>query len=96
MDTYVPTTTSSGILGGQTEDGELDGIQAWKKNMKEKEQKEKDKEMLANSKTSNGPSKSGVDEIQLFKMMMKQEQTDGEPDNIAHAPTSGLYRLSLR
>ena len=40
MDTYIPPATSgTGILGGKGADGELDGIQAWKKGMKEKEKK---------------------------------------------------------
>ncbi|KAK7694557.1 hypothetical protein QCA50_001743 [Cerrena zonata] len=44
MDDYVPTP-GGGILGGQGMDGELDGIQAWKKGMKEKERKEKEAEL---------------------------------------------------
>jgi zinc finger CCCH domain-containing protein 13 len=40
MDTYIPNTPGGGILGGKSADGDLDGIQAWKKGMKEKEMKE--------------------------------------------------------
>ena len=40
METYVPDA-SGGILGGRTADGEMDSIQAWKKGMKEKEEKDK-------------------------------------------------------
>lgn len=81
MDTYIPPT-SAGILGGKSADGELDGIQAWKKGMKEKEQKEKDlaksrETTEAESSKSNGHSASQdpqMDEIQFFKMLMKREQ----------------------
>ncbi|KAI0778094.1 hypothetical protein BD413DRAFT_683932 [Trametes elegans] len=82
METYIPPTSGGGILGGKTADGELDGIQAWKKGMKEKERKEKGGDAGAdNGKNSNtnGASEQqpagagGMDEIQLFKMMMKRE-----------------------
>ncbi|KAF9044877.1 hypothetical protein BDZ89DRAFT_1127897 [Hymenopellis radicata] len=79
MDTYVPSPTSSGILGGKGADGELDGIQAWKKGMKEKERAAAEATEVAPKATSEKP----LDEIQLFKMMMKREQQkgqDGEED----------------
>ncbi|KAI0639314.1 hypothetical protein C8Q77DRAFT_52401 [Trametes polyzona] len=88
METYVPTTPGGGILGGKTADGELDGIQAWKKGMKERERKEKGGDASADSsKNSNGAASSGegpMDEIQLFKLMMKREaeKKEGEkPQN---------------
>ncbi|KAH8100640.1 hypothetical protein BXZ70DRAFT_165827 [Cristinia sonorae] len=87
METYVPSSPGSGILGGQTAEGELDGIQAWKKGLKEKERKEKDTEdipELPSVKPSTAepvpvaqePRSSGesqLDEIQMFKLMMKRE-----------------------
>jgi len=91
MDTYVPTSTSSGILGGKTDDGELDGIQAWKKNMKEKEQKEKDKELAATvPHKGRTAANDGVDEIQMFKMMMQKEQgqDDDAPGNTNGSATA--------
>lgn len=80
MDTYVPDSTA-GILGGQNLTGELDGIQAWKKELKEKEAKEKDLPLSISSKDpefksspTGVPEKPPMDEIQMFKMMMKQEE----------------------
>ncbi|CCM00939.1 uncharacterized protein FIBRA_02986 [Fibroporia radiculosa] len=100
METYVPSTSGGGILGGKTSDGELDGIQAWKKGMKEKERQEKESESTSkaseadkSSPTSNQPllpsaaPDSQLDEIQLFKLMMKREaaRKDGETDIAASA-----------
>ena len=87
METYIPSTHGSGILGGKGADGELDGIQAWKKGMKEKERKEKgDASDTAKALETNGASEPqpispatattseiAMDEIQLFKLMMKRE-----------------------
>ncbi|PPQ80909.1 hypothetical protein CVT24_013016 [Panaeolus cyanescens] len=80
MDTYVPSESTPGILGGASIGGELDGIQAWKKGMKEKETKEKEASLpLASQEGSSLPTEPTVerpamDEIQLFKMLMKQEE----------------------
>lgn len=82
METYVPTTPAGGILGGKSTEGELDGLQAWKKGMKAKEEKEKAKVNAAEGKTKGAavPSPAtpanaeGLDEIQLFKLMMKKEE----------------------
>ena len=79
MDTYIPTDSSPGILGGQIPGGELDGIQAWKKGLKDKEVRDH------GSSSSHGqdtlgqlalsePTEKGMDEIQLFKLMMKREE----------------------
>lgn len=92
METYVPTTPGGGILGGQTE-GELDGIQAWKKGMKEKERKGKGDESSPEpakksdevhesspqAASSPSPAEAPMDEIQLFKLMMKREAARKEP-----------------
>ncbi|PIL32053.1 hypothetical protein GSI_06757 [Ganoderma sinense ZZ0214-1] len=98
METYIPSTPGSGILGGKGADGELDGIQAWKKGMKEKERKEKgDASDIAKALDTNGaanpqpPSSTGpaavtneaaMDEIQLFKLMMKREAEKKEGDTV--------------
>lgn len=89
MDTYIPTSTGAGILGGKGGEGELDGIQAFKKGMKAKEQKDLSSDEAlepSNIDGSNGSSTAGIisssalssdkplDEIQLFKLMMKKEQ----------------------
>lgn len=83
MDTYIPSESSSGILGGQAPNGELDGIQAWKKGLKEKGIKEKEPaDMSANSKVVTDQPLSSMsdltekplDEIQLFRMLMKKEE----------------------
>lgn len=96
METYIPTTTGGGILGGKGADGELDGIQAWKKGMKEKERKEKGETHADGGKaadtngTSDKPasaapspnSETPMDEIQLFKMMMKREAEKKEGERV--------------
>ncbi|KAJ7139820.1 hypothetical protein C8R44DRAFT_765504 [Mycena epipterygia] len=73
MDTYIPDST--GVPGGKGGEGELDGIQAWKKGLKEKEKTaaipKKDEERPAVSEST--PDKP-LDEIQLFRMMMKREE----------------------
>lgn len=76
METYVPDA-SGGILGGRTADGEIDSIQAWKKSMKEKEEKDKTvtaKDIPSGSQQDTaGHAEPQMDEIQLFKMMIKRE-----------------------
>ncbi|KAF5311761.1 hypothetical protein D9619_003016 [Psilocybe cf. subviscida] len=87
MDTYVPSESTPGILGGQAPTGELDGIQAWKKGLKEREQhKEKDSISLVAPKAAE-PSQppqpenaEKLDEIQLFKLIMKKEQETKRPE----------------
>ena len=84
MDTYIPSDSGAGILGGKAENGELDGIQAWKLGMKEKERKERESEALRSSsdiesaKTTEilatPPTEPPLDEIQLFKLMIKREE----------------------
>ncbi|KAF8641044.1 hypothetical protein AX17_000688 [Amanita inopinata Kibby_2008] len=86
MDTYIPSGPGFGILGGKGPDGELDGIQAWKRGMKEKEQKEKERAVSLTPGHGDGtisdvPEKTEkadlpekqLDEIQLFKLLMKRE-----------------------
>ncbi|KAJ4486339.1 hypothetical protein J3R30DRAFT_3697845 [Lentinula aciculospora] len=85
MDTYVPSSSTGGILGSKGNEGELDGIQAWKKNMKEKEQA-KTAPPASEIDSSNAPStttkiEEPMDEIQRFKKMMEvaQKQTSDPP-----------------
>lgn len=89
METYVPDA-SGGILGGRTADGEMDSIQAWKKGMKEKE--EKDKAAAAKDLSSDPQQdtvahpESQMDEIQMFKMMIKREaDRKGEQEDVQGA-----------
>lgn len=93
MDAYIPTNSGAGILGGKGSEGELDGIQAFKRGMKAKEQKDAPEDprdtVDSSSKidtsppiTSTGqPSEKPLDEIQLFKLMMKKEQEQKIPEN---------------
>lgn len=100
MDTYIPNDSAAAILGGKGSTDELDGIQAFKKDMKAKEQKD----ALPSPKESRGadtnrPSGSSMavvvssgaapekplDEIQLFRLMMKKEQDQKVPEML-HAP----------
>lgn len=87
MDTYIPNDSGAGILGGKAENGELDGIQAWKLGMKEKERKERESEALRSSSDGERagsakateipvtpPTEPPLDEIQLFKLMIKREE----------------------
>ncbi|THU91780.1 hypothetical protein K435DRAFT_801035 [Dendrothele bispora CBS 962.96] len=96
MDTYIPATGSGGILGGKGNDGELDGIQAWKKSVKEKEQKaNKTAPAVSNDDSSTAPdapqklSDEPMDEIQRFKKMMElaQKAPNGASESVkATAP----------
>jgi hypothetical protein len=87
MDTYIPNESGVGIFGGQAENGELDGIQAWKLGMKEKERKERESEVSRSSGDAEHaggaqimdsqavpPTEPQLDEIQLFKLMIKREE----------------------
>lgn len=87
METYVPDT-SGGILGGKTADGEMDSIQAWKKGMKEKEEKDR---AAAAKDPSPGPQpdtagqdESQMDEIQLLKLMIKRETDKKGEQEVFH------------
>ena len=86
MDTYIPNESAVGIFGGQAENGELDGIQAWKLGMKEKERKERESEVSRSGgdaehacgtqmiESQAAPPEPQLDEIQLFKLMIKREE----------------------
>jgi len=87
MDTYIPSESSPGILGGQASTGELDGIQAWKKGLKEKETKEKEAAAPAPTKVpteqppaSEHTERGAMDEIQMFRMLMEKEKGKRQDD----------------
>lgn len=89
METYVPTS-SSGILGGKSNTGELDGIQAWKKGIKEKELALQEKNIETGETDSSAAQDSGergLDEIQLFKLLMKREEEKKKVESIGSSPT---------
>ncbi|EJD55337.1 hypothetical protein AURDEDRAFT_179104 [Auricularia subglabra TFB-10046 SS5] len=79
METYVPDSAGGGILGG-AEDGRMDDLQAWKKEMRGKMEKDKAAaDLLANpSAAPNAPAKAaesgGVDELATIKLMIKRAQ----------------------
>ncbi|KAF8225027.1 hypothetical protein L208DRAFT_1409088 [Tricholoma matsutake] len=85
MDTYIPNPSSGHILGSKGVDGELDGIQAWKKGLKEKD-------MKATIKETNGVESrplipnDQLDEIQLFRLLMKREEEKKKSDNADPPP----------
>ena len=95
MDTYIPSGPGTGILGTKAGEGELDGIQAFKKGMKagehmdaptsedfrNPEELEKlDKPSQNDAASMSQPSENALDEIQLFKLMMKKEQSHKTQD----------------
>jgi len=90
METYVPTNTS-GILGGKSADGGLDGIQAWKKGLKEKELQGKNLEILSESDMPAGQDAEdkGLDEIQIFKLLMKREEEKKKSDGSSSPAPDG-------
>ena len=118
MDAYVPSSTSGGILGGKGADGEVDSIQAWKRDMKEREMKAKgitaeaestpvsaskvsvaSEEAAVSAKSTTQQPEQPLNEIQLFKLMIKQEEQkratkseETRPDGITQSISSGLPR----
>ncbi|RDB29623.1 hypothetical protein Hypma_015351 [Hypsizygus marmoreus] len=87
MDTYIPTTSNTGILGGKGVEGELDEIQAWKRERKEKELKDKGVsskgdgiEVQETSAEKPEGDARQLDEIQLFRLLMKREEEKKSTD----------------
>ena len=97
METYVPDA-SGGILGGRTADGEMDSIQAWKKSMKEKEEKDKTvtaKDIPSGSQQDTaGHAEPQMDEIQLFKMMIKREADKKGEQEVIEGTNDSVPALS--
>jgi hypothetical protein len=107
MDTYVPNDPPGGILGGKVPNGELDGIQAWKKSLKGKDQLEKPSAKDSSEAADAAPpstqdgSENQLDEIQLFRLMMKREEEKKRKvadDNRVHstnpASSSSAYSVT--
>jgi hypothetical protein len=99
METYIPSDSHGGILGGQSADGELDSIQAWKKGMKEKEKDKQvavleTKDILDSSASASHQQENQMDEIQLFKMLIKREAEKKEVDKQPSSATSLVDSLS--
>lgn len=76
MDTYIPSNGSGGVIGSQRSGGELDGIQAFRKEM---QQKDKTTSPVASS-PGQAPENQ-LDEIQLFRLMMKREEEKKKSDS---------------
>lgn len=107
MDTYIPASSGAGVLGGKGSEGELDGIQAFKKGMKAKEQRDlsSSEETLEasnidrpNGSPTAGPVSSAalssdkpLDEIQLFKLMMKKEQEQKNSQKLPISSTEPTF-----
>jgi hypothetical protein len=83
MDTYIQNESAFGILGGQAPNGELDGIKAWKKGLKERDTRDKEASTTTGglSKTAAEPTSTSsdfsdkpLDEIQIFRLLMKKKK----------------------
>ncbi|KAG0709037.1 hypothetical protein DFH29DRAFT_890248 [Suillus ampliporus] len=85
MDTYIPSAGSNGL--GRAP-GDLDGIQAFKREIKEREQKE---QTAAAQDGKTNTSEPHLDEIQLFKLMMKREEQKKKADQ---SPLAGPSLLA--
>lgn len=85
MDTYIPSN-GSGVIGAQRAGGELDGIQAFRKEM---QQKDKSTSPVASAVSVSQTQASSpvqapdnqLDEIQLFRLMMKREEEKKKSDS---------------
>ncbi|KAG2117775.1 uncharacterized protein F5147DRAFT_247853 [Suillus discolor] len=93
MDTYIPSSGSSGL--GRAP-GDLDGIQAFKREIKEREQKEQgtaaqDGDRSGDFEGKANTSEPHLDEIQLFKLMMKREEQKKKSDQ---SPLAGPSLLA--
>ncbi|KAF5375050.1 hypothetical protein D9758_000119 [Tetrapyrgos nigripes] len=99
MDTYIPAAGSAGILGGKGNDGELDGIQAWKKSVKEKEQKANKaaptpaNEPPTSTDASQKSAEEPLDEIQRFKKLMELAQKQSPSNGTESLSASGPIEI---
>ncbi|KAF9229479.1 hypothetical protein BS17DRAFT_771518 [Gyrodon lividus] len=95
MDTYIPSNSNGGVIGGQRPGGELDGIQAFRKEMQQKDKSTSpsNADLTAESQVKAAlpvqPPESQLDEIQLFRLMMKREEEKKKSDSplILHPPS---------
>lgn len=96
MDTYIPSSGSNGL--GRSS-GDLDGIQAFKREIKEREQKEQgtvqDGDHSGDFEGKANASEPQLDEIQLFKLMMKREEQKKKADQSPLVGPSLLADTSL-
>lgn len=105
METYVPSEPLVGILGGVASTGELDGIQAWKKGMKDKEREKEKDEKEGTGRSARDASKTTalekptreetevaqpMDEIQLFRLMMQKAKEKPAADGTAPSETIAM------
>ncbi|KAG1867883.1 hypothetical protein DFJ58DRAFT_768226 [Suillus subalutaceus] len=93
MDTYIPSSGSNGL--GRAP-GDLDDIQAFKREIKEREQKEQgttaqDDDRSGDFEGKTNTSEPHLDEIQLFKLMMKREEQKKKADQ---SPLAGPSLLA--
>ncbi|KAG6381329.1 hypothetical protein JVT61DRAFT_5739 [Boletus reticuloceps] len=91
MDTYIPSNGSSGIIGSHPSGGELDGIQAFRKEMQQKDKSTSPVvASLVVSQTQTSPPSQApenqLDEIQLFRLMMKREEEKKKSDSPVPSP----------
>ncbi|KIJ21604.1 hypothetical protein PAXINDRAFT_95149 [Paxillus involutus ATCC 200175] len=91
MDTYIPSDNNGGVIGGQ-----LDGIQAFRKEMQQKDKStspsnaDATAESQVKAASPVQPPESQLDEIQLFRLMMKREEEKKKSDSplIPHSPNT--------
>ncbi|KAJ3776927.1 hypothetical protein FB446DRAFT_233186 [Lentinula raphanica] len=92
MDAEIPSSSAGGILGSKENEGKLDDIQAWKKNMKEQKAKAASAAPGADSvKESSAPANTEepMDEIQRFKKMMEAAQKQPSDSPMIVGPILG-------
>jgi len=92
MDTYIPSNGSGGGIGGHHSGGELDCIQAFRKEMQQKDKSTSPVASLAASQTqASSPGQAPenqLDEIQLFRLMMKREEEKKKSDSPVPHPAA--------
>lgn len=86
MDTYIPSNGSGGVIGGQRSGGELDGIQAFRKEMQQKDKSTSPvvPSLAVPQTQASSPGQTPenqLDEIQLFRLMMKREEEKKKSDS---------------
>ncbi|KAF9233252.1 hypothetical protein BU15DRAFT_66723, partial [Melanogaster broomeanus] len=87
MDTYIPSNSNGGVIGGQHPGGELDGIQAFRKEMRQKDKSTSPsnadlaEESQAEAASPPRSAEGQLDEIQLFRLTMKREEEKKKSDS---------------
>ncbi|KAL4064972.1 hypothetical protein V8B97DRAFT_1193294 [Scleroderma yunnanense] len=101
MDTYIPSNDGSGF-GMQRANGELDGIQAFKKELREKERGQllssNDDDLsvdpLSKADLQTPTAEGQLDEIQLFKLMMKREEEKRKAESPLASASPGTQNIA--